>query len=225
VSCSLNIVLKNNRFLALLILVGAHIALLATEFPERWNALFGLAVAPIYARLLFLIRGKQDEALVALLLLCGAPILELLLPFGTLLVADAIKLALWMGAPAYVAWKTFNTIYGTVTIETEEIFGAIAVYVLIGLVFANFYEALFLLDPKAIRFGEHFPTDSLNFSEVLYFSFVTLSTVGYGDISPSHGLARMISIAESIVGLMYTTIMIARFVALHVQGASGRERK
>ena len=221
---SLNAVLQNNRFLVLLLLVGTHIALLAAELPDQWNALFALATAPLYARLLFLIRGQQHEALVALLLLCGGPALELIVPFGTHVIIDVVKLAFWTGAPAYVAWKTFITIYGAVDIDIEEIFGAIAVYLLIGLVFANFYEALFLLDPGAIRFGEHFPADALNFSEVLYFSFVTLSTLGYGDISPSHGMARMVSIVESIVGLMYTTIMIARFVALHVHGVSDRER-
>jgi hypothetical protein len=57
----------------------------------------------------------------------------------------------------------------------------------------------------------------------LYFSFVTLSTVGYGDITPVHSVARMLAAAESTAGLLYVAVLIARLVALHTSTISGSE--
>jgi voltage-gated potassium channel Kch len=79
-------------------------------------------------------------------------------------------------------------------------------YLLIGLVFANVYELLFLIDPQALRFADDCKGERLGFGEILYFSYVTLTTVGYGDVSSVHRAARAVAIVEPITGLMLVSI-------------------
>jgi len=53
-------------------------------------------------------------------------------------------------------------------------------------------------------------------SQLLYFSFITLTTIGYGDIMPVHPVARMLGILEGVAGQLFPAVLIARLVALHV---------
>ena len=54
------------------------------------------------------------------------------------------------------------------------------------------------------------------FSDFLYFSFVTLTTLGYGDVTPVHDVAQMLAVAEAVTGQLYLTIFVARLVGLYV---------
>jgi hypothetical protein len=56
---------------------------------------------------------------------------------------------------------------------------------------------------------------SMNNFNALYFSFTTLSTVGYGDIVPVSGIARMLAMVEAVFGMFYVTLLIARLVSLY----------
>jgi voltage-gated potassium channel len=56
---------------------------------------------------------------------------------------------------------------------------------------------------------------SMNNFNALYFSFTTLSTVGYGDIIPVSGVARMLAMVEAVFGMFYVTLLIARLVSLY----------
>jgi hypothetical protein len=67
------------------------------------------------------------------------------------------------------------------------------------------------------------PTDSsAHATELLYFSFVTLTTLGFGDIVPAREMSRMFAVTEAIVGQLYLTIFVARLVALYVGRARDR---
>jgi len=90
----------------------------------------------------------------------------------------------------------------------HRIAGAIVVYLLIGLLFARLYELDLLLDPHAftMRPGEDTFT-------MIYFSFVTLLTIGYGDVVPSSSEARHLAIFEGFLGQLYLVVFISSLVA------------
>lgn len=67
-------------------------------------------------------------------------------------------------------------------------------------------------------------TDSSGFSSLIFFSFVTLATLGYGDIAPVHPLARSLAVAEAITGQLYLAILIARLVSQELYYRKSRER-
>lgn len=93
--------------------------------------------------------------------------------------------------------------------------GATAVYLMIGLTYSSFYTVAYLIDPEAFR-GAILSDIGSRPHDMLYFSFVTLSTLGYGDITPTNGLSQMLSITEALAGQLYLTILVARLVGMHI---------
>ena len=96
--------------------------------------------------------------------------------------------------------------------------GAACAYVLTGITWANFYEILEILQPGSFDIPTAFllqPQGDPGMA-LQYFSFTTLTTVGYGDIHPSNIRAAGLAIGEAIVGQLYVAIMIARLVSLHL---------
>lgn len=97
------------------------------------------------------------------------------------------------------------------TINRRRIEGAVAAYLLLGLAWAGAYEWVWLADPAAFRgaVGSGGP-------QWIYYSLVTLTSTGYGDITPVHPVARSLATAEAITGQLYIAILIARLVALEL---------
>jgi len=98
-------------------------------------------------------------------------------------------------------------------ITARRIQGAIAVYLLLGFIWAEVYELVALWHPGAFT-GSVGGSGSLPWA---YYSFVTLTTMGYGDIMPVHPLARAFAVLEALTGQLYLTIMLARLVSLELQ--------
>jgi voltage-gated potassium channel len=106
-------------------------------------------------------------------------------------------------------------------ITHETVLGALCTYVLLGLLFAFVYLAVseFRSDPFFAQPGPH-PQ-----SEYLYFSFVTLTTLGFGDLSPSVGLPQALTVMEALAGQVFLVTLVARLVTLWVrQSADADER-
>ena len=97
-------------------------------------------------------------------------------------------------------------------VDSDTIEGGIAVFFMIGTLWAFIYRIVAVLDPNA--FSELGNTSSL-FSSLFYFSFTTLTTLGYGDVTPISDLARTLSNLEAIVGVLYPNIYIARVVGIY----------
>jgi len=98
-------------------------------------------------------------------------------------------------------------------ITARRIQGAIAVYLLLGFIWGQAYELVALCYPGAFA-GAVDGGGSLPWT---YYSFVTLTTVGYGDIMPVHPLARAVAVLEALTGQLYLAIMLARLVSLELQ--------
>jgi hypothetical protein len=98
------------------------------------------------------------------------------------------------------------------TVTRHQIQGAIAAYLLIGLAWAAAYEFVALRDAGAFA-----GTEALAGVPWTYYSLVTLTTMGYGDITPVSSAARSLAVAEALTGQMYIAILIARLVALSLQ--------
>ncbi len=99
-------------------------------------------------------------------------------------------------------------------VTPHRVLGAIAVYLLLGLTWGSAYELLALTQPGAFAGSGIEVTTS---SPWLYYSFVTLTTVGYGDISPVHSVARSLAMLEALTGQLYPAILLARLVSLEVE--------
>ena len=103
---------------------------------------------------------------------------------------------------------------GRVTLRRIE--GAIAAYLLIGLIFAGAYELVGALAPGAfLRNGAPMAAHALG-GDFVFFSFVTLTTTGYGDMVPVHPVARSLALLEAITGQLFLAVVLARLVSLEI---------
>ncbi len=93
---------------------------------------------------------------------------------------------------------------------------------LIGLVWVFAYRLVDYLSPGALSIGPLGRGAGHGPQTVAYFSFVTLTTVGYGDITPVHPAARVLAIAEALIGQLYPAILIGRLVSLQISSRTGK---
>ena len=126
-------------------------------------------------------------------------------PTGTFANWDA---AADMIALASLALVVLTKVLRPGTITAQRIQGAVAVYLLFGLVWANAYEWTNSIHPDSFS--------GAGDASWTYYSFVTLTTMGYGDITPKHPIARSLATAEALTGQLYIAILISRLVALEV---------
>jgi len=116
-------------------------------------------------------------------------------------------------AIAVIALVLLMQIFRSGRVTHVRIQGAIAVYLLFGVAWAHGYHVVNLLHPGSFtETGGEMTVPS----DWIYFSFVTLTTVGYGDITPVSTLARALAIGEALVGQLYLAIMVARLVAMEL---------
>ena len=103
-------------------------------------------------------------------------------------------------------------------VTTDKIFAAICVYLLIGYAWTFVYALLEELQPGSfVALSAVAPNDyRARYMEMRYFSFMTLTTVGYGDIVPHSSATRTLAALEAVVGQIYLTVLIARLVGLHI---------
>ena len=107
-------------------------------------------------------------------------------------------------------------------VTSHRIRGAIAAYLLFGITWSILYGLLDQTLPQAFNLpaaaGLYGPDRQ---EQLTYFSFVTLATLGYGDITPIHGVSRMFAIMEALIGQLYPATLLARLVSLEVTHRSG----
>jgi hypothetical protein len=106
------------------------------------------------------------------------------------------------------------------SVTADRIMGAVALYLLLGLGWAVAYELLSLHVADAFTGGVAAGQGS---DRWLYFSFVTLTTVGYGDITPAIRAAQSLATLEALVGQLYPAIILARLVSLDSEAAKRSE--
>ena len=113
-------------------------------------------------------------------------------------------------------------------VTTDRIFAAVCVYLLIGYAWTFAYVLVEELQPASfVALSHAAPNDYVSrVLQMRYFSFITLTTVGYGDIVPHSSWARTLAVLEAITGQIYLTVLVARLVGLHIvhaQTDSARE--
>ncbi len=120
----------------------------------------------------------------------------------------------------YTAIVILTHLFRNKEITTDVIMGSVCVYFLIGLTWGFVYLILESLCPGSFLIEQ---ATANHLADFIYYSFVTLTTLGYGDIIPLSPPARSLSALEAIMGQLYIAILIARLVGVHISQSSDRK--
>jgi len=123
-----------------------------------------------------------------------------------------------------LAFVVLTLVFREGPITVYRVQGAIAVYLLLGLMWASAYVLVELVSPGAFQFRTPYQNPQALESKLIYFSMVTLSTVGYGDIAAIHPAARSLAQVEALTGQLFPAILIARLVSMELQYSKPRKQ-
>jgi amino acid transporter len=130
----------------------------------------------------------------------------------------------WLLFFVYVTWSLLRSLLKQREVAGETISLSISIYLLLGLTWALLYIVIFMSDPDAFHFTTLPPSGvseaAYRFPILIYFSLTTLSTVGFGDITPLSLQARYAAVAEGITGQFYLAILVARLVGMQMSRAA-----
>ena len=127
-------------------------------------------------------------------------------------VFSALTLGLWALLAMFAAGGALRFAMRAATVDAEHLYAALSAYLLAGIFFGIFYWVLEHLGPGTFTANTEFSRMS-----AIYFSFVTLATLGYGDIVPRTDLARGFAIVEGVGGQLFLAVLVARLVSLYAR--------
>ena len=219
------------RFLALLLAVGLLLIiypLLRGAFSTRLvlDALLTLVFLAAFLTIFSQSRFRLLAVVLGVPTIVGAWIDYVLpgLPRVPLVVGFHLVAALFFG---FTVATILRAVHQEQTVSADAIYGALCGYLLVGLAFGHLYCITECLEPGSFQVSEHFstqlPVEPRYHFIFAYFSFVTLTSVGYGDIVPTSGTARSLAVIEAMIGQFYIAVLIGELIGKRVsQAMSGQ---
>jgi voltage-gated potassium channel Kch len=130
-------------------------------------------------------------------------------------------LAVWMIIGLITAAGALRFALRASAVDSEHVYAALGAYVLVGLFFGVLYWILEATWPASVLIAGESVEGEFSLSSAIYFSFVTLATLGYGDVVPGSEISQGFAIVEAVAGQLYLAVMVARLVSLYVRGPGG----
>ncbi|MDE2377802.1 potassium channel family protein [Bradyrhizobium sp.] len=213
-------------------------------FRERWADPLLTALTILLVIMMFVVAPLQalgifafqvSELLLALLLVGGifvisgspAAVVAMLVALAMIVTGAILRLrspsildlnlfaASWLIVGTTMAWAVARATFAPGRITYHRVIGAVLLYLTVAVIFAALFTLIGSLVPDAFRELSVEDSPALA-SRVIYFSFVTLTTTGYGDVSPVHPIARSLCNLEAIFGQLYPATLLARLVTLEI---------
>ncbi|MBW1782623.1 MAG: two pore domain potassium channel family protein [Deltaproteobacteria bacterium] len=214
---------KDHRFLFLLIIILMVFLLhpLVEDF-IRISFILDIFISAILLSAVYAVadsRGTLIFALVTALPASFAHWINWFVKIPALHLIDVTFGAVFLGFASVII---VSHLFKQKRVTADLIRGAICGYFLIGLMWAFVYALLEILHPGSFTSGQ---VGELDMNGLIYFSFVTLCTTGYGDITPLTDQARFLAILEAVMGQMYLAVNIAALVAIRISQSSDRNQK
>jgi len=217
------------RFSAVELLVTLGLLFVTSPFIEilpRGDLIEGLLLTLVMIFAVLAVGGRRRTLITAALLVTPA----LLVKWADHVWPGTISPAIFPAAAvvffAYVVAHLLHFILRAPRVDTNVLCAGIAGFLMLGLLWMLLYVLVARLDPRAfaLPIGPDAPT-TLDGFNAFYFSFVTLCTVGFGDITPVSKVAKMLAVIEGITGLFYVAVLISRLVSVYSSQAPDAESK
>jgi hypothetical protein len=178
---------------------------------------FGFVVALAVVVGVFVLSGNWT-AVIAMLIALGMASTATVTRLKAPSILDIYLLAgTWLITGITLGWVVAREVFASGNITYHRIVGAILLYLIFGLTFVALFTFVGLIVPHSFS-GLSFEDNLALPTNLIYFSFATLTTTGYGDIVPILPIARSLCNLESIIGQLYPATLLARLVSLEVAG-------
>lgn len=212
------------NFSGLLISFGIlFITLPFLEVSEWYSWLIKTSLSLVIFFSLYVIVERRLHFFIAVLLAVPGLVINWLDILDDVLDAQIIKLLFSAILFAYVARLLLRNIFHTRLVDMNILYEATCVYLLFGVIWANIFTIIELMAPGSFSgipaVASTFTVEvreQVLFESLFFFSYITLTTLGYGNIFPASTVASSVAAAEAIVGQLYLTILVARLVGLHI---------
>jgi Ion channel len=178
---------------------------------------FGVAFALLLVVAVLMVSGSAIPVaaiLLAITLTVLATALRLQQPSIIDIYLDALA---WLITGITLGIVVFRAVFAPGRVTVHRIVGAIQFYLDIALIFVALFCLVALTVPDAFT-GLQVRNNLAFVENLIYFSFMTLTSVGYGDITPLHPFARTLASVEAIIGQLYPATLLARLVTLELEG-------
>ncbi len=210
---------RQRRFSAIELLSALGLLFLTFPFVDQVKAgdlIESILLTIVLLSAVLAIRGRGTALWIALLL--AAP--TLIARWANHFWPDQFSADIFLGwgivLLVYVIWHLLAFVLRAPVVDTEVLCASISAYLLLGLAWTCAYWMVGELNPGAFAFNvASAGTPTIKGFNGFYFSFITLCTVGYGDITPVSNGAKMLAAMEAVTGLLYVAVLIARLVSIH----------
>jgi len=163
-----------------------------------------------------LIANRPGVMVLALLLAGGTAAVEWIRLFRPSRGLNVLGISLWILFCSMLAAVIMVRVFRKGRINLYRIQGALCVYLLLGVIWSGAYRLVVQFDPAAFSLPASTADEGLMSSSLVYFSFATLTTLGYGDVTAVHTAARSLALLEALTGQLFPAVLIARLVAMEV---------
>lgn len=205
------------RFTALELLIALGVLLVAFPFVEKLhtgNVIISILFTLVMIAGVLAVAQRRRVLVIAALLAIPTLLFRWLSQYWPAIVPAELFLISGIAFILFVIINLLRFILHASSVTSDVLCTAVSTYLMLGLLWTMSYWLAAELIPNAFNVAAGGDKSMQGFNS-LYFSFVTLGTVGYGDISPVANSVRMLAVAEAITGLLYMSILIARLVALY----------
>ena len=197
-------------------LVGMLVALPFVDPLERGRPFEAMLLTAVLVAALLAVRGRVRTFTLALVLAALAVIGHWVLQLGSGPRGQVFFAVAFLAFVGFVIFHFLRFIVRAPRVNSEVLCAAVATYLLLALLWAAAYALVAQLISGS--FSGVTEGQPMRGFKALYFSLITLTTIGYGDITPVSAPARMLAMLEAITGTMYMAVLIARLVSLHSSG-------
>src|SRR5215467_13378622 len=186
------------------------------ETPGLPTVLFRLLGVSAFLSCVYAVSEKRGQWITALALALPAGILNTIYVFKPSAHAAVPTLISTLLFLLFTLAFLLRAVIKARKVTHDTIYGAITVYLMMAVVWGAAYMLLETIQPTAFSMDiARHGTRGMEWSDCVFYSFVTLTTIGYGDIVPMTAQARSLSILEAVSGIMYVAVLIARLVGVH----------
>ena len=216
------------RYSAVEFLIALVLLLVATPLVEglrHATLIEGVLLTLVLGSAVLAVGAERRTLIIAVALSSPAILSKWIHHFAPEIIPAEVFPLTGMAFVGFVVFHLLRFILRASEVDTEVLCAGIATYLTFGLLWTFAYVLVSRASPNAFSFPPASGKQALSAFDALYFSYVTLCTVGFGDITPVSSAARMLAVLEALTGTIFLAVLVARLVSMYSDEKSALQKE